>query len=169
MNVLDAQLADGRKTRIFFNGGAQPQATQQQLEAVFWAPAAPGDDPHARYAALYPLLKNSHTLTAIVSPQLEVFLRGGMTKRVFACALVAPSDVAQLVANAPIVETLSMQVLPSDDINGETAAQAVRDWILRCFPAIVPGIMVMHWATPEEMATPDGMTLHEMTAPARPV
>ncbi len=140
MIVVESQLADHRRARVFF-GESPPdaQAADSAAAARYW-----DDEDQDREPALRRILAQTN-VSAVAYPTeghrdvLQVFFREhDRDGLVFACVLVSGARWRDMLArSSPLVEGFALQVLQGEHLSMEGIRAALHVWVERCFPDIV--------------------------------
>jgi len=153
MITVESQLADRRRTRVFFRTLPPDSGTADVVAgARYW-----DEEDQAREPVLRSILSQAN-LRAVAYPTLghrdvlQVFLRSdGTDELAFACVLVSGARLRDMLEHSsPVVEGFALQVLPGEQLSMEGVRAGLQAWIERCFPGIVlPSITVERWTGPE--------------------
>jgi hypothetical protein len=153
MITMESQVADRRRTRVFFRTlPPDPGTADTVAGARYW-----DDEDQAREPVLRSIVSQAN-LRAVAYPTLghrdvlQVFLRAdGTDELTFACALVSGARLRDMLEHSsPIVEGFALQVLPGEQLSMEGVRAGLQAWIERCFADIVlPSITVERWTGPE--------------------
>jgi hypothetical protein len=153
MIIVESQIADHRRARVFFRELPPDAQTADALAtARYW------DDEDQEHEPVLRRILARTNVSAVAYPTeghrdvLQVFLKDNdRDALVLACVLVSGTRLRDMLArSSTVVEGFALQVLQGEHLSMEGIRAALHVWVERCFPDLVlPSIMVERWTGPE--------------------
>jgi len=153
ITVVESEMADGRRARVFFADlPTSPDAARTAVASQFWEDVADVD----REMLLRRILGQRNVRatafpTSGMPGTIQLFLKDEQSgRRIFACVLTTGERLRELLKQrSPLVEGFSLQVMQGERLSMEGIRTGARAWAERCFPGLVlPSITVQRWAAP---------------------